>query len=61
MVDPDVAEGEELKCFDSYVLLYKEYRTWDEIQADLTDPDSDRREPKYIVFYWEYIFPSSQT
>lgn len=61
VVDPDVAEGEELKCFDSYVLLYKEYRTWDEIQADLTDPDSDRREPKYIVFYWEYIFPSSQT
>jgi hypothetical protein len=53
VVNPDVAEGEEMKLFDSYVLLYKDYRTWDEIQADMTDPDSDSRDSKYIVFYWE--------
>ena len=53
LVNPDVAEGEEMKYFDSYVLMSEEYRTWDEIQTVMADPDSDSRDTKYIVFYWE--------
>ena len=56
VVNPDAAEGEEMKFFDSYVLLYKDYRSWDEIQTVMTDSDSDSRDTKYIVFYWEYVW-----
>ena len=56
VVNPDAAEGEEMKVFDSYVLLYKDYRSWDEIQTVMTDSDSDSRDVKYIVFYWEYVW-----